>query len=86
MLASRRGALAETIVDGETGLLFEPNDPGSLANVMQRLLVEPGLAARLGAAGRARAVSRYRLLPMVDRYESLYRDLTTGSVTREERR
>lgn len=82
VLASRRGALAETVVDGETGLLFEPGDPASLADAMQRLLQEPGLAARLGNAGRKRARSRYRLTDMIDRYEALYLDLIERSVTR----
>jgi glycosyltransferase involved in cell wall biosynthesis len=75
VLASRRGALAETVVDGETGLLFEPGAPTSLADAMQRVLFEPGLAARLGSAARERARSRYGLSLMVDRYETLYRHL-----------
>jgi glycogen(starch) synthase len=79
VLASRRGALAETVIDGETGLLFEPGDVNGLADLMQRLLVEPGLAVGLGAAARARALTRYRLSSMVDRYEALYREVAKGT-------
>jgi glycogen(starch) synthase len=80
VLASRRGALVETVVDGKTGFLFDPGNPASLADVMQRVLYEPGLAARLGAAARERAQSRFRLSLMVDRYENLYRDEAAAGV------
>jgi glycosyltransferase involved in cell wall biosynthesis len=75
VLASRRGALAETVVDDETGLLFEPGDAAGLADVMHRVLLEPGLAARLGSAARTRARFRYRFSAMVDQYETLYGDV-----------
>ena len=53
VLASRIGALAETTVDGETGLLFEPGDVAGLAAAMRRLWDDAGLARRLGRGGRA---------------------------------
>ncbi|MDA0182642.1 glycosyltransferase [Solirubrobacter phytolaccae] len=47
------GGLPESIVDGETGLLAEDVD-GLVANV-QRLVEEPGLRERMGAAAQERA-------------------------------
>lgn len=45
----------EIVIDGETGLLYPPTDVRAAAAAVVRLLREPALAARLGAAGRERA-------------------------------
>jgi glycosyltransferase involved in cell wall biosynthesis len=60
VVATTGGALPEVVGrDGETGLLVEPNDPGALAAAIARLLDDADLRARLGAAGRARALTRF---------------------------
>jgi glycosyltransferase involved in cell wall biosynthesis len=60
MVATTGGALPEVVGrDGETGLLVAPDDPGALAGAIARLLDDPELRARLGAAGRERVVSRF---------------------------
>jgi len=45
-------ALAEIVKDGVTGMLATPQDPVSLAERLERLLGDPGLRAKLGAAAR----------------------------------
>lgn len=45
----------EAVIDGETGLLVPPRDPVALADALERLIRNPDLRARMGAAGRARA-------------------------------
>ena len=42
------------IVQDESGLMVPPNDVGALAEALERLLTDPALARRLGAAARAR--------------------------------
>ncbi|MDA0174481.1 glycosyltransferase [Solirubrobacter taibaiensis] len=54
-VALRVGGLAESIVDGETGLLAD--DEAALVAAVQRVVAEPGLRERLGAAARERAAS-----------------------------
>lgn len=44
------GGQAEIIHDNKTGLLIPPNDPAALAAACRRLIEDPDLAARLGAA------------------------------------
>ncbi len=52
VLASRIGALAETTVDGITGLLFEPGNVEELASQMRRLWDDAELCRRLGSGAR----------------------------------
>ncbi|MBI2362853.1 MAG: hypothetical protein HYV15_05665 [Elusimicrobia bacterium] len=55
-----------------SGLLFDPADAAAEEGAVRRILQEPGLAARLGAAARERAVSRYSLDAVAERYLKLY--------------
>ncbi len=61
----------EVVTDGIDGLLVPPRDPEALAAGLVRVLTEPGLAERLGRAGRERARS-YDWPLVVDRLEALY--------------
>lgn len=56
VVASRVGGIPDFVRDGENGLLVRPRDPGALAEALLRVLTQPGLAERLGQAGRARVV------------------------------
>lgn len=49
----------EQVVAGETGLLVPPRRVAPLARALQKLAADPDLRARMGAAGRARALERY---------------------------
>jgi glycosyltransferase involved in cell wall biosynthesis len=53
-LATRVAAIPELIVDGATGLLVEPRDRPAMTARLQRLITDPALRRRLGAAGRGR--------------------------------
>lgn len=52
-VAPRTEPIAQIITDGVNGLLFDPQDPGSLRAALQRLIASPTLRATLGAAARA---------------------------------
>jgi glycosyltransferase involved in cell wall biosynthesis len=47
------GSATEVVIDGETGYIVAQNDALALQDRMARLLDDPGLRARFGAAGRA---------------------------------
>ncbi|MFJ2115685.1 MULTISPECIES: glycosyltransferase family 4 protein [unclassified Streptomyces] len=60
LVATTGGAIPEvTGADGETCLAVPPGDAGALAAALGRLLDDAELRARLGAAGRARVLSRF---------------------------
>lgn len=58
VLASRLGALAETTIDGQTGLLFDAGDAQALAQAMRRLWDDDELVRRLGRGGRKHIVQQ----------------------------
>jgi glycosyltransferase involved in cell wall biosynthesis len=49
------------VIDGETGLIVAPDDPGALASAVQGLIDDPALRRRLGAAALARANVQFTL-------------------------
>jgi glycogen(starch) synthase len=54
LVTSTAGGLGEAVVDGETGLSFEPGDVAGLASAIRRLLDDPDAAQARAAAARAR--------------------------------
>jgi glycosyltransferase involved in cell wall biosynthesis len=61
ILASDTEPVREAIADGETGLLVDFFDRAGLIERLERLLDDPALRARLGAAARAHVVANYDL-------------------------
>jgi glycosyltransferase involved in cell wall biosynthesis len=59
LVASDAGAIPEIVEDGRTGLLFRSGDAQGLAQALGRILGDPELAARLGAAALRVAEERY---------------------------
>jgi alpha-maltose-1-phosphate synthase len=53
-VVSTAGALDEIALDGETGLVVEPDGPAALAGALLRLLEDREFATRLGQNGRSR--------------------------------
>ena len=53
-VATDVAGIPELIEDEETGLLVAPGDPAALAAALGRLIADPALRARLGAAGEQR--------------------------------
>ena len=65
----------EVIEPGVEGLLAEPLLAHDVAEKVRRLLDDPTLARRMGAAGRLRAEQRYGLATVAGQLLTLYADL-----------
>ncbi len=75
VVASRSGAVVETVVDGETGLLAPKNDAPALARALLQLLENDAARRSMGAAARKRALRYFTwdgvAAGMHERYEAL---------------
>jgi glycosyltransferase involved in cell wall biosynthesis len=72
VVASAVGGVPELVVDGTTGLLVRPGDPGELAEALAHVLADAGLRRRLGCAGHERARSLFDLAALRGAYVELY--------------
>lgn len=59
VVAPRSGPFAEFVSDEATGLLFDPDLPGDAAAKVSRLLQDPALRQRLGAAAQVAATAQF---------------------------
>ena len=65
--------IPELIRDGRDGLLVAPSDVAALSAALARLIDDPALARRLGAAGRQRVLDAYHLPRNLDRLAGIFR-------------
>lgn len=75
LVASRVSALPEIVVDGETGRLVPPDDPGELAKAVGEMLGDKDRARAMGEAGHARLVAEFGVERMVGQTLALYRQV-----------
>ena len=66
------GGMVEAVVDEQTGLLVKPEDADALGSAIARLIDDPDLASRLGAAGRERMQNEFSIDTMADKHVALY--------------
>ncbi|HMA33690.1 MAG TPA: glycosyltransferase family 4 protein, partial [Chloroflexia bacterium] len=74
VVATAHGGPLEIIQDGVDGLLVPPT-AAALAGAITRLLADPPLRARLGAAAHARVATTYALATQMERIAVLYDSL-----------
>ncbi|HEX7288269.1 MAG TPA: glycosyltransferase family 4 protein [Candidatus Angelobacter sp.] len=72
VVATAPGGPSETVLDGETGYLVKPSDPGDIANAVAILLTDPITRSRMGEEGRKRACEVFPLSRYAREFESLY--------------
>lgn len=75
IVASRIGGIPEQVIDGQTGLLFEPGNATELASVMDRMMDSPSMRRAMGQAGRARLEHEFTLDLHNQKLLALYQSL-----------
>jgi glycosyltransferase involved in cell wall biosynthesis len=82
VVATRVIGSEEVVVDGQTGLLVPPRDPGALGQALARLLADPQLQEQYGQAGRRRFQSCFTAARMaaetVQVYDRVLRAVSGG--------
>lgn len=71
VVAGRSGGISDAVVDGETGLLVEPESEDQVAAALVRILSDRELAARLGRQARERAERRFRWPVVIQRIREI---------------
>jgi glycosyltransferase involved in cell wall biosynthesis len=61
VLSTRVGAIPDTVIDGETGILVQPGDKAALVAAMVSMIDDPGLRTRMGKAGATRCSKEFTL-------------------------
>jgi glycosyltransferase involved in cell wall biosynthesis len=82
VIASNRGGIPEALEDGVTGVLVDPDQPGSLGRAMRRVSEERDWARGLGAAGTQR-LSLFSEDSALAAYESVYAGVSRARETVE---
>jgi glycosyltransferase involved in cell wall biosynthesis len=79
VVGARIGQVAEVLVHGESGLLYEPGEPADLAERIREILDAPGRGAELAAAARRAIVPGRTWRDNARRIVEIARDLRRGT-------
>jgi len=75
VVATGVGGMRDTVLEGVTGLLVDPEQPELLAGAMKSILGDRDRSARMAAAGRARAMAEFTWAARARRLLEVYRRL-----------
>jgi len=75
VVATRLRGLDEVVLEGKTGLLFDPRNSTALAEALEWLLAHPAEAQRMGQAARRHARGTFQWKRHVAAYDALYQRL-----------
>jgi glycosyltransferase involved in cell wall biosynthesis len=79
VVASRIGGLAESIIDGETGLLVPSRDAIALADAIAKLAGAPEQRCEMGNKGKMRVRDHFTMELMAEKNEDFYYDLLAAT-------
>lgn len=75
VVASAAPGTVELVEHEVTGLRFPVGDSTEFARQLERLISDPELSRKLGAAGRTMILEKFTVKHMTDRFEALYGEL-----------
>jgi glycosyltransferase involved in cell wall biosynthesis len=82
VIVTRTGGLPEIVREGETGFVVPPRDPESLSRAIERLLLQPELAAEMGQRASELARGEYSWNEIASRTIDLYREMMSDAPAR----
>lgn len=75
VISTTVGGIPEAVTDGIEGFLVEPGDVSALANRLEQLLSNPGLAEHMGKAARRKIETAFSSETILPKLEKLYTEL-----------
>jgi glycosyltransferase involved in cell wall biosynthesis len=75
VIATDVGSVREAVINGETGLLVQPDDAAELARAMRALHEDAALRRRLAESGKEFARRNFTATAMARSYEALYDEI-----------
>ncbi len=75
LIGPNHGGAAEMMAHDHTGLLFTPNDAGSLAEQIERFYLSPDLRLRLGQNARNHALATFSVATHAHKIQAIYDSL-----------
>jgi glycosyltransferase involved in cell wall biosynthesis len=79
VVASDAGGLPEVVEHGVTGLIVPRGDANALAEAIDSLLADPARRARMGRAGRERALRLFDWDRSAEQFEQIYASIGAGA-------
>lgn len=77
VVASDVGDVSRLVADGDTGFVVPARDPASLADALEKLLLDAGARRRMGDAGRKRVEDHFSADVTARHLDRVYREATT---------
>jgi glycosyltransferase involved in cell wall biosynthesis len=81
LIAVPAGGAAELFEDGISALACQPGDPAALAAAIARLVADPELRRRLGAAGRQAALEHFDRRRLASQWSDVYEESNGQAAT-----
>ncbi|MEM5314013.1 glycosyltransferase family 4 protein [Paraburkholderia sp. JHI869] len=75
VVGTRKGGFLDLVKEGETGYLVDSRNAAQLADAIEQVCGDRGVAWRMGEAGRRYALERYSVKSVCDEYVLCYREL-----------
>jgi glycosyltransferase involved in cell wall biosynthesis len=74
VVATRVGGVEDLVIDGQSGILVDPDDAAGLTRAILALANDVDCRQAFGETGRKLAADRFSLANMVEAYHAFYRD------------
>ncbi len=69
------GGSAELMIDGESGFVVPPHDPGAIADRIMKLYSDPEMARAMGKAGRIRIHDHFHVKQSIEKTREWFREI-----------